>query len=335
MGSSSEQIPPPSAAFLRRFHTVAGRDGVLPFARFMELALYDQEVGYYRQNRPRVGRTPSADFYTATSVGSLFGELIVAGCVALAGEKFCSECAFVEIGAEPDGGILREVSHPFSESRTIQVGEPIALSGQCVVFSNELFDAQPCRRFVRRQSAWAELAVACEADQLREIEIPLDTVPTYLTADAPEGYIIDAPRAAADLLQEIVSQPWQGLLLACDYGKTWTEISTACPQGTMRAYRNHQQSNDLLAWPGEQDLTCHICWDWLQTRMLATGFEAALVESQETFFVRHAAPLLETTMKSEASRLSARKMALMQLIHPAYLGQKFQVLHGIRGVKDI
>ncbi|MEZ5414274.1 MAG: SAM-dependent methyltransferase [Opitutaceae bacterium] len=335
MGSSSHQSSHPSTDFLRRFHAVAGRDGVLPFARFMEMALYDQEVGYYRRNRKRVGRTPDADFYTATSVGSLFGELISECCRNLLGGKACAESIFVEIGAEPDGGIMRDLSHPFADYRTIQIGEPISLSGQCVVFSNELFDAQPCRRFVRRQSAWTELAVACEHDQLREVELPLDRPPTYLPANAPDGYVIDAPRAAADLLQEIASQSWQGLLLACDYGKTWTEICTACPKGSMRAYRNHQQSNDLLAWPGEQDLTCHICWDWLQAVMQSARFESALVESQETFFVRHAAPLLEATMKSEASRLSTRKMALMQLIHPAYLGQKFQVLHGLRRAKDI
>lgn len=308
---------------------------MLPFDAFMQLALYDPEVGYYRQNRKRVGQKPGTDFYTATSVGNLFGELITECCLNLIGEKACAESTFVEIGAEPDGGILREIAHPFANYRTIQVGQPIELSGRCVVFSNELFDAQPCRRFVRRESAWRELGVACVADELREIELLLNASPDYLPSDAPEGYVIDAPQAATELLQTIVAQSWQGVFLACDYGKTWTEISTACPHGTMRAYKSHQQSNDLLAWPGEQDLTCHICWDWLQTALEASGFESVQVNSQETFFVRRGARLLEATMKTEATRLSPRKMALMQLIHPAYLGQKFQVLHGIRSAKDI
>lgn len=335
MGSSSNQAPPPSAAFLRRFQAEAGPGAVLPFDRFMALALYDPAVGYYQQNRRRVGQKPGTDFYTATSTGSLFGELISECCRNLIGEKTCAKSTFVEIGAEPNGGILRDLSHPFADYQTIQLGQPIEISGRCVVFSNELFDAQPCRRFVRRSSGWCELAVACERGTLHETELPLNAPPAYLPNAAPEGYVIDAPEAATELLRTIVSQPWNGAFFACDYGKTWDEISTACPQGTMRAYKHHQQSNDLLAWPGEQDLTCHICWDWLQETIQSAEFDSLQVESQETFFVRRAAGLLENIMKSEAARLSTRKMALMQLIHPAYLGQKFQILHGIRGAKDI
>jgi SAM-dependent MidA family methyltransferase len=48
--------------------------GVLPFARFMELALYCPETGYYETKRDNVGRR--GDFYTSVSVGNLFGELL-------------------------------------------------------------------------------------------------------------------------------------------------------------------------------------------------------------------------------------------------------------------
>ncbi|MCC6414758.1 MAG: SAM-dependent methyltransferase [Opitutaceae bacterium] len=332
MGSS---LQPPSPEFLRRFHALASPASAMSFEQFMALALFDAEVGYYRQYRERVGLNPRADFFTATSVGDLFGELIAACCVDLLGAAACAQSEFVEIGAEPGGGILRGLAHPFASSRVIQLGQPIALSGPCVVFSNELFDAQPCRRFVRRQTAWRELGVACAQGELREIELPLTDAPTYLPTNAPEGYVIDAPRAATDLMRDIASGPWHGLLLACDYGKTWAEITTTCPAGTMRAYRHHQQSNDLLAYPGEQDLTCHVCWDWLQAELQAADLASPPVASQEAFFIRHAARLLESTMRAEADRMSPRKMALMQLIHPAHMGQKFQVLHGIRRPKDI
>src|SRR5208282_2869077 len=48
--------------------------GVLSFARFMELALYCPETGYYETKKDNVGR--QGDFYTSVSVGSLFGELL-------------------------------------------------------------------------------------------------------------------------------------------------------------------------------------------------------------------------------------------------------------------
>ena len=60
------------------------------------------------------------------------------------------------------------------------------------------------------------------------------------------------------------------------------------------------------------------------------GFADAKVESQEAFFIHHAGAFLSQAMAEEASRLSQRKRALMQLLHPSHLGQKFQVLHGLR-----
>lgn len=51
---------------------MAQAGGALPFSRFMELALYEPELGYYEH--ARVGR--AGDFYTSVSVGPLFGELM-------------------------------------------------------------------------------------------------------------------------------------------------------------------------------------------------------------------------------------------------------------------
>jgi SAM-dependent MidA family methyltransferase len=48
--------------------------GVLSFARFMELALYHPEWGYYERTSAQIGR--QGDFYTSVSVGPLFGELL-------------------------------------------------------------------------------------------------------------------------------------------------------------------------------------------------------------------------------------------------------------------
>src|SRR5689334_15932681 len=48
--------------------------GAISFARFMELALYCPQYGYYEQNKDTTGQR--GDFYTSVSVGSLFGELL-------------------------------------------------------------------------------------------------------------------------------------------------------------------------------------------------------------------------------------------------------------------
>ncbi|EIQ00445.1 hypothetical protein OpiT1DRAFT_04988 [Opitutaceae bacterium TAV1] len=384
MGSSSSVFPPPSPAFLdafRRRAALRGTKDTLTFADFMDLALYDRECGYYRASRPRVGRGAGTDFYTATSSGPVFGELVCAAAGSLLGRRGlrASDFTFVEIGAEPDGGVLRGVAHPFAGERMLRVGEPLRIEGRSVVFSNELFDAQPVRRFVRRGDEWRELGVRlevawasspCDAGDWRKKSAPrgeatltgkdaratpagVPPAPPYLSpppalseielgpvrepwlpgdAEIPEGYLFDAPRAATALAAEIAAQPWRGLFLAFDYGKRWEQLAHECPAGTARAYRTHRQHNDLLACPGEQDLTAHVCWDWLEAALqdAADRFREPAVESQEAFFMRHAAAFLEKTVATEAAGFSPRKQALMQLLHPGNMGQKFQVLHAWR-----
>ena len=326
----------PSPAFLAAFRRTAGTPAQLGFADFMRLALYDPEVGYYGAARRRVGRNAETDFYTASTSGAVFGELITAAATTLLGRADPREFAFVEIGAEapapgqPAPGILQGVSHPFGAARTIPLGHEMALSGPCVVFANELLDAQPFERFAFRRGGWRRLGVAEREGRLAEVELPGPATADFLPARAPEGYRVDAPLAATTLLEKIAAQPWTGLFLTCDYGRTLHELLTEYPAGTARAYHRHRQSNELLAQPGEQDLTCHLCWDWLADTLRRHGFVEPKVETQESFFVKHAGAFLAAASAAEAKGLSQRKLALMQLLHPAHLGQKFQVLHANR-----
>lgn len=345
MGSAAPgQVPPEAAspAFLAAFRARAGAGGAMTFAGFMELALYDPAVGYYRRARARVGTGPGADFVTASTTGPVFGELIAAAAGTLLGPRDPKEFTFVEIGVEPrasgePAGILAGRAHPFGAARTVSVGEAPALRGPCVVFANELLDAQPFRRFIFRGGAWRELGVALRGDELTEIELAIAPAADGRFGElaenwgpAPEGYLVDAPTGALLLLEELAGQPWQGLFLTCDYGKTWRELTEATPQGTGRAYRHHRQEINLLARPGEQDLTCHVCWDWLEAALARHRFESIAVAGQEAFFMQHAGDTIAAAILAEAGRFSQRKAALMQLLHPALYGQKFQVLSGFR-----
>jgi SAM-dependent MidA family methyltransferase len=133
----------------------------------------------------------------------------------------------------------------------------------------------------------------------------------------------------------LAAQNWHGLFVAFDYGKTFAALASETPQGTARAYRQHTQHNDLLAQPGEQDLTAHVCWDWLSDNLAAAGCPAPRVESQEAFFVHHAGPWIAASLARESSGASTpRKRALMHLLHPAQMGQKFQVLHAVKTVRS-
>lgn len=328
MGSSiSYPISPAQYAALE---PKSDADGFVRFDHFMEAALYHPTEGYYCRDRERVGRSAETDFFTASSLGPVFGELVVAACLNLLGDHDPAFFSFVEIGAERGRSIIDGVAHPFSGTQSIGAGDVPEIEGAAIVFSNELFDAQPCRRFRGGNGGWVEIGLALTGSSITESSRPVDAAIDALPASVPEGYCLDLPSGANALAENIVGQPWHGLFLAFDYGKSWAELSTEVPQGTARAYHQHRQKTNLLESMGEQDLTCHICWDHLSEILSRRGFTPAKVLSQEAFLVENAADKLAELMASEAEKFSSRKSGLMQLLHPAALGQKFQVISAWR-----
>lgn len=89
----------------------AAAAGVLPFSRFMELALYCPEHGFYERERDNVGR--EGDFYTSVSVGSLFGEMLAFQFAEWLGQA-AGGVRLVETGAH-DGKLARDILSWFRE----------------------------------------------------------------------------------------------------------------------------------------------------------------------------------------------------------------------------
>ncbi|RME68401.1 MAG: hypothetical protein D6781_11080 [Verrucomicrobia bacterium] len=330
-----EHAPENTAAatrrFADRFAALTGGATSVPFARFMEIALYDPEVGYYTARRQRVGRAEGTDFYTAASIGPVFGRLVAGAAAELLGGA-AGEFTFVEIGAEPGVSVLDGVAHPFAAVRTLRCADALELSGPAVVFSNELFDARPFHRVHWLDGRWREIGVRLAEDgslAYEDLPTPSPAVAAVLDrlpAAPAAGYTIDLPFEAADLMRRIASEPWHGLLLAFDYGRPWEYLAHDAPRGTARAYHRHRQSNDLLANPGEQDLTCHVCWEWLEVPLRDNGFERIRRESQEAFFLRRAPAVVQAIIQASPDPLSRERTQLKELLHPGLFGQKFEVL---------
>src|SRR5919204_634018 len=58
----------------RKISAAIQQRGPLTVAAFMELALYDAEIGYYARAPRRSGR--AGDFFTSVDVGPIFGDLL-------------------------------------------------------------------------------------------------------------------------------------------------------------------------------------------------------------------------------------------------------------------
>jgi SAM-dependent MidA family methyltransferase len=70
-------LPESDPRLVDRISAEIRRDGPMPFARFMEIALYDPEAGYYtadrREQEPQAGPGRAADFLTAPEGHPIFG----------------------------------------------------------------------------------------------------------------------------------------------------------------------------------------------------------------------------------------------------------------------
>ena len=309
----------------------------LSYASYIATALYTPEVGYYRKEHHRVGQQPTTDFYTATSLGPLFGQLVAEASATLLAQAeppfVATDCTFFEVGAETNQSVLDNTEHPFKtiEKRGIEAEKTnIPPTNPAVVFSNELFDAQPFERLVMTANGWAERRVKLTEKGLCEVRRPLTrNFPVSLPTALPVGYELDLPLGAVTLLRQLVTEGWKGAFLAFDYGLPWDILASERPQGTARTYKNHQIGQDLLMSPGEQDITCHVCWDWLEATLREAGFQRVEVMRQETALLQ-LAPQTVTRVVTDPTPISSDRQALKALLHPHHMGSKFQVLVGVR-----
>jgi SAM-dependent MidA family methyltransferase len=117
-----------------------------------------------------------------------------------------------------------------------------------------------------------------------------------------------------------------GRLLTLDYGLNLEELWVPeRKEGTVRAYREHRVSQDVLADPGDQDLTAHVNFTGIQQAGEAAGLKTEELTTQEQFLTR----LVARIWSGEApfgEWTAGRRRELQRLTHPEHLGRAFRVL---------
>lgn len=309
--------------------------GLLSLEDFIQNALYYPNLGYYSQtDRKRVGRDQEADFYTNSSLGTVFSQLVMESVQHLLPID-SREATFAELGPESETGVLGNLQTPFKALQLLRPNQDFALPSPCAVFSNEVFDAQPFRRFTFDGHRWLEGFVQPSRKATHDPEYkwsfraPTKPLPN-LPDSAPLDYLFDWPSGAIDLLERIAAQKWNGLFLAIDYGLPLTTLLHQRPKGTARAYKAHQLLENFLDEPGCRDITCHIAWDPLQSVLADHGFTAIQLERQEAFFMRNARFTIQSIATAQPQAFSRDRMTLMEILHPDNLGSRFQVLSATR-----
>jgi len=256
------------------------RHGPISFRRFMEVALYHPEHGYYRGPRDRFGM--QGDFFTAEQIQPVFGILIAARVRQL----------FEQMGRPPGFTVVElgagrcEMAAAFAEWPYVPLeldsGElPQRFCG--AVFANEFFDALPVEAAVYEGGRFRERLVA-----LRDGRFAWETcgpcspeVERYLRSYFPppeEGCVYEANLASLGWMERIASALESGFVLTIDYGYTRAEAKRF-PTGSLMGYRRHTALEDVLEEPGERDITAHVNFTALEEAGAVLGLRSERFET--------------------------------------------------------
>ncbi len=328
--------------------------GDLSFRDFMELALYHPEAGYYARPENPVGR--GADYVTAPVLSPVFsfalGNLVREFVRRNEGEV----CSIVDIGCG-DGRLIGALAAEnswldarfFGVDRALDRVAPgfatfvrtlheVPRGGAHLIISNELYDAFPFARLVRRGDGLHELWVHEREDGAldwteREAPAPYEDYFAANGVELAEGQYADVSLEWEAFHADVLDFVERGLVVTIDYGHPAEKLfhPRARRFGTAAAYANQRVSRDLLANPGLQDLTAHINFSDLQRAGGTTlffdrlnKFLLALGATSHPLFK----PVEEsgiTTAEEGLELLDARESA-RRLVLPDGIGEDMRVL---------
>ncbi|HEX5014006.1 MAG TPA: SAM-dependent methyltransferase [Candidatus Limnocylindrales bacterium] len=330
--------------------------GPMTFARFMDLALYHPERGYYRGAEARPGR--GGDFLTAPEAHPIFGRALarlvadVWSAVGRAGSFTIREfgagagalaAALVEgidreapalaarlryRAVEVDRRRLRDIHERLGAAFEDDDGAPIV----GVVLGNEVLDALPTHRVVGAVGGLREIFVGVDANgQLVDTEGEPSTGALAERLDA-EGIRLEAGQQAEiclaldGWLADAAAGLKQGLLLLIDYGHPAAALydSVRRRHGTLAAYLRHRVHDDPYRAIGHQDLTAHVDLTAVERAAAAAELDHVATTTQGPFLAGLGAGdllvELQTGPAADVQSYLEARAALVRMIDPAAMG---------------
>jgi SAM-dependent MidA family methyltransferase len=320
----------------------------LPFAAFMEEALYG-EGGYYRRESLAIGE--EGDFVTGSSLSSLFGratarllrrldpllgrpaELLEAGYGT--GAHLAHALSFLD-GAPRSVRAWDRVARsvPSGATRISDLGEIGDGSIEGLIFSYELFDALPVHRLIGREDgsvgelwvdrgddggfAWREGDLS--DPELRDLLGPATRLQPGQVADLAPGW--------APLYGELARKLGHGLLVTCDYGYERERLLDPRVRihGTLACYSRQRVHRNPFVLVGEQDLTAHVDFTALRQAGEAAGLTTYAFTRQALWLA--ACGLFDDLQEAPAET----RLAAMALLDGEGMGTDIRVLVQARGI---
>lgn len=343
--------------------------GPITFHDWMQSALYDSEQGYYcRPDREKWGRAgdyrTSAE--RCALFGATFARYF-ANLYEQLGSPAAWNLVEVGAGAGHFAEAVLETldqrfPQVFSATRYI-IDEASPYSSSCagqqlarfservefkrlgelepvcpgIIFSNELLDAFPVHRVTMHAGELKEFFVGLNADGDFEWVIAEPSTGrvvehfAQLNSRLAEGQVAEVSPEIEDWFRLAAAKLTSGYLVTVDYGAEASELydQSTRPEGTLRAFHRHVMTGDILARPGEQDITSSIDWTFVRRSGAELGLDSVVFERQDRFLL-NAGLLEELEMRvrdaaDESEKLRLRTSA-REMILPGGMATSFQVL---------
>jgi SAM-dependent MidA family methyltransferase len=350
------------AAFVRAAIVEAG--GWIPFARYMELALYAPGLGYYAAGAAKFGG--AGDFVTAPELTPLFGMTLARQVGAILNAT--RERTVLELGAgtgrlaasllaglddegiAPARYLILERSPDLRERQraTLERDAPSSLSrvqwldtlpetmDGCVI-ANEVLDAIACHVVRREGAAWLERGVIAVDDRnaphfgLALADAPADVALARVAADRfpREGdYVSEVNPAAEALVADLARRIASGAALFIDYGFPAREYyHVQRTSGTLMCHYRHRAHHDPLFFPGLSDITAHVDFSAMAAAGVHAGLEVAGFNAQAPFLLG-CGMLDRLSAIGDPDSLDYLRAAsqVQKLLAPTEMGELFKVL---------
>ena len=338
----------------------------IPFARFMEFALYAPGFGYYSAGARKFGA--EGDFVTAPEISPMFARCLavqarqvleMTGGVILElgpGSGVLAADLFGELKAQgkaPQSYLLLEVSpdlrdrqrrllaerHPEDIDRFTWIDSlPPAIRG--FVIANEVLDVVPVSLVHRNRGELYERGVILSEAGFAWDDVPLPDGDLRRRAEAvvPPGdydYVTEVSLAGEGLVRTLAKSLEAGVALFIDYG--FSERELYHPQrsmGTLRCHYRHRFHNDPFFMPGLQDITAHVDFTAMARAAEQGGAEVLGYTTQAYFLISCGLAVLVSAGDPTVtlSRLKDTS-AVHRLISPAEMGELFKVLCVGKGIE--
>ena len=347
--------------------------GPIPFSRYMEICLYDPELGYYSRNGEQFGK--AGDFYTSSDVHAVFGRLLarqfeemwralgsprnidlielgpgrglfaqdVLGWSEKKFPDFFRSLRYVLVESSPAlreriGKILK--SHLGSRKAELtplySLEERSPRDTPTIVFANEFFDALPVEIVSTKGSLGID---TCDGHFTESWATSspeeMEFLDRYSVHPEPDERI-EVSLAAQQSMDRLASGIERGFVIAIDYGYTREEQLAGGHRGTLKAIRQHSVSANPYEAPGEQDITADVNFTALAAAAEKRGMQAHKLVTQSQFLmgIGEANQLADAFEECRLPQERAKvALQLKHLVTPAGMGESFHVLVAGKGVK--